>query len=453
MTTTKKKGARGPARRLLLALPQTPEPASPAGRALKALAEAARGRAQLRVCAGAPSARELRAFGGGLAAAGASAETLTAALACAARQASYSAVLAFDHPDTRAALRQLGDFCSHAPVVLVAVDPEWTARAGSGASRPLWVTEVWRADGAGSAGLSDVVTRRVRPPGVLSPRAFASALAELEARKASGRGPAAQSAPPGLASIVVPTWNGLKYTRECLDSVLKRTREPFEVVVVDNGSTDGTAAYVRSLKDPRVRLIAHEKNLGFARAINAGTAKARGRWVVWLNSDAVVTPGWLDRLVACAERAPWVGAVGPYTNEINGLQRFERSVYRGLSDLPLFSESLALRNAGQARWAHRLTGFCLLVKREALARVGSLDESFGLGTYEDFDFCLRLRLAGYQLLLAEDVFVHHHGHKTFEANGVALDRLNAVNRDAFVEKWCRRALNFLDELDPHITAP
>lgn len=432
-------------KRLPLVVPYPPEPSSAAARAVRELASAAaKIGLEPELFAASPAPAELKRLSPRLARADAALERACAdALKRAAHDPS-TAVVVFDHAATRGALAFLRDFAPQQRFAVAAVDPRWSPAAG--ASYPaIAVDEVWRLHPRVPEGpLSDYMPRRTRTGP--APRALKDFLSAP--RRASGFEPR----PRELVSIVIPCWNGLRYTKECLKAVLRWTSGPFELVVVDDGSTDGTSAYVRKLADPRIRLERLPVNGGFARAVNAGTRKAQGEWIVWLNNDVVVGPGWLDRMIACARRAPWVGAVGPYTNEINGLQRLASARYRRLADFPGFAESVGLRNAGRARWAHRLAAFCLLVKRGALERAGFLDEGFGQGTYEDFDFCLRLRLAGFQLLVAEDVFVHHHGHKTFEANGVALDRLNAVNRDAFVEKWCRRALAFLDELDPELAA-
>ncbi|MDE2490205.1 MAG: glycosyltransferase family 2 protein, partial [Elusimicrobia bacterium] len=247
-----------------------------------------------------------------------------------------------------------------------------------------------------------------------------------------------------LTSIIVPCYNGLRYTRECLESVARHTPVPHEVIVVDNASTDGTAEWVR--RRPRVRLIRNATNRGFAAAINQGMRAARGSRLLWLNSDAVVTPGWLERLLACADRAPWIGAVAPCTDEIDGPQRVPAPAFASARDLDLFAQAWALKNDGIGEGVARLTGFCFLLKREAMDRVGLLDERFGVGTYEDFDYCLRLRQAGYDLVVARDAFVRHHGHKTF-GGFEAMAARAAANRELFLDKWCRQAMTFLDDFN------
>jgi GT2 family glycosyltransferase len=252
-----------------------------------------------------------------------------------------------------------------------------------------------------------------------------------------------------LATIIVPCWNQLAVTKQCLSHLQKWTSDPYEVLVIDNGSTDGTAAYVRSLKDPRFRVLRNERNLGFARAINRGLEAARGKYAVWLNNDCFVTPSWLDRLAAAIERAPWIGMVGPYTNETSGIQMISQGCE--VEHLPHYAEAFALRNAGQMRWAHRLTGFCLMQRTELARRIGGLDERFGLGCYEDLDYCLRVRQAGYEMFVAEDVFVLHKGHATFDGGSVSFRGQVLLNREVFIDKWCRKSLEYLDELDARLS--
>src|SRR3954447_11243557 len=107
-----------------------------------------------------------------------------------------------------------------------------------------------------------------------------------------------------LASIIIPCWNQLAFTRHCLQSVFRHTRLAFELIVIDNGSTDGTGAYLAGVTDAArvpVTVIANIINQGFPAAINQGLRAARGAYLVLLNNDVVVKDGWLDQLVALAE--------------------------------------------------------------------------------------------------------------------------------------------------------
>ncbi len=335
---------------------------------------------------------------------------------------SYSAILLADDPRARGCVGPLRRFTT-APIVFIKGEPASPGapaapRSGERSDQAISVAaEIWSFARAERAWLN----RRLSS--LVAPRAPRSA---------------------GLTSIVIPCLDKLDYTRKCLESVALHTSLPHEVIVVDNGSRDGTAAYVRSRR--RVRLIRNRENLGFARAVNQGMQAATGRYVVWLNNDAVVTPGWLEGLIGCAERSPWIGAVGPCTNEAVGYQRVESPSYRGGDGLLAFSQAWSLRHRGRSIAAHRLTGFCLLLKSEVIKQIGLLDPRFSPACYEDFDYCLRIRQAGYELACALDVYVHHDGHQSYASRDAML-RQSAASREIFLDKWCHQALSLLDDLD------
>lgn len=112
----------------------------------------------------------------------------------------------------------------------------------------------------------------------------------------------------GLASVIVPCWNQLEFTRKCINASFRKTTPSWELIVVDNGSTDGTGDYLAGVQDVSplpVTLIANGTNRGFPAAVNQGLGRARGEYLVLLNNDVVVTDGWLEQLVALAELAEW----------------------------------------------------------------------------------------------------------------------------------------------------
>ena len=252
--------------------------------------------------------------------------------------------------------------------------------------------------------------------------------------------------PTPAASIIILTHDDVDYFEECLESVRARTEVPHEIIVVDNASQ---AAAVRRLerlcRRPNIRLIRNRENRFFAAGNNQGIRAARGRHLVLLNADAVVGTQWLTRLIAWADSDPSVGLVAPMTNSATGLQCVAAPPYRTLSDFPKFSWVWAQAHAGRSQEVHRLIAFCLLVKREVVERVGLLDERFGPGGYEDYDFCLRVRQAGYKLLLAEDVFVHHYGAKGYQ--GMDYPHHRRINREVLARKWSQFVFHALDDVD------
>ncbi|MEX0704699.1 MAG: glycosyltransferase [Planctomycetales bacterium] len=202
--------------------------------------------------------------------------------------------------------------------------------------------------------------------------------------------------------------------------------------MVDNGSADGTAEFLRSCGD--VRLISNAENRGFPAACNQGIDAARGERILLLNNDTLATPGWLARLHAALDRDAGIGLAGPCSNFVSGEQRVAVD-YTDAASLEEFSREWARRNAGRIEETDRLVGFCLLFRREVVERIGGLDERFGIGNFEDDDFCLRALQAGYRAVIARDAFVHHYGGRTFVGSGVDFAGLMRQNERLFREKW------------------
>jgi FkbM family methyltransferase len=235
-----------------------------------------------------------------------------------------------------------------------------------------------------------------------------------------------------LTSIVILTHNQLVFTRECLESIRANTPQPHEVIVVDNASTDGTVDCLESL--PHIKLIRNAENRGFPAACNQGIRVAAGRQILLLNNDTVVPPGWLERMLKRLHSDPRIGLVGPCSNHVSGEQQVPVS-YDDRPGLEAFATEWTRNHDGQSQDTDRLVGFCLLIRREVIDRVGLLDERFGIGCYEDDDYCLRALQAGYRAVIAGDAFVHHYGGQTFRNIGVDFAGLMAANRRLFVDKW------------------
>jgi len=229
-------------------------------------------------------------------------------------------------------------------------------------------------------------------------------------------------------SVVVVSYNALPWLEGCLESV-----RGVETIVVDNGSTDRTVAFVRE-RFPDVHLV-EQGNRGLAAGWNVGLERAGGDYVLILNADAWLTEGSLERLVAFAEQQPRAAIVGPRLLNPDGtLQRSVRGFptlwrlateYLFLRKLAPGSQALNGFYAGgfahdEVREAEFLMGACLLVRREAVAEVGSLDEAFFLFS-EETDWCYRFVQAGWQVLFypgAECVHVGaaSHGGRFFREN-------------------------------------
>lgn len=241
----------------------------------------------------------------------------------------------------------------------------------------------------------------------------------------------------GLTSIVMLVHNNLDLTRQCIDSIYEHTPLEFELILVDNGSGAEVAAYVAELRNQHgnVRYVRNEQNQGYAFGCNQGLELARGEYVVLLNNDVIVTAGWLSKQLALLTLDPAVGMVGPRTNYTAGVQMVDGVPYTDLAGMHAFADRWFVENAGQFSMAARITGLCMVLRREVIEMVGGLDTAFGIGNFEDDDFCLRVLRAGYRIAIAHDVFIHHYGSATFKALSVDYDRLLRQNWQFFRHKW------------------
>ncbi|HEX2190385.1 MAG TPA: glycosyltransferase family 2 protein [Longimicrobiaceae bacterium] len=258
-------------------------------------------------------------------------------------------------------------------------------------------------------------------------------------------GPEARGAPavPDL-SIVIVNRNTRALLEACLASIRSSPETPgLEVIVVDNGSTDGSPEMVRT-SFPEVRLIANAENTGYAFPNNQGIAASRGRYVLLLNSDTEVRPSALGRMVEFMDSHPEAGACGPLLRFPDG--RLQRSCYSVPSPRTFVSTMLTLdRRFPRSRlFGNQHTGFghdrtaeveavlgaALLVRREALERVGGLDERLRIH-YNDFDWCLRIREEGWKLFFVHDAEVVHHLQATTRAENRHLELQPELVRNLF----------------------
>jgi len=242
-----------------------------------------------------------------------------------------------------------------------------------------------------------------------------------------------------LVSIVILTFNQLDKTRDCIDSIRKHTPELHEIIFIDNGSTDGTVAWLRELcaGNETCTLIENGENRGFAAGCNQGIEAAAGEYVLLLNNDVVVTRDWLGGLLECLRATPDTGIVGPMTNNISGIQQVPDVRYSSGAELDAFAREFREKNRHQRIEYRRIVGFCMLFRKSLTNEIGLLDEMFGTGNFEDDDLCLRAAIAGYRNVIAGDVFIHHVGSASFRGNNFDYVATLTDNGKLFREKWSR----------------
>ncbi|WP_020559655.1 glycosyltransferase, partial [Thiofilum flexile] len=241
-----------------------------------------------------------------------------------------------------------------------------------------------------------------------------------------------------LISIIVLTFNNLELTKACLDSLIERTNYPnFEIIVVDNLSTDGTVNYLKEFASnhPEMKVIFNGENYGFAKGNNIGLAQAKGDYLVILNNDTIVTYGWLLTFLRHFQRNPNLGLLGPITNNIGNEAKIN-TAYSTPSEMPNEVHSLTLNKMGQLYPLKTAAFFCVMMSRYTYEKCGSLSEDYGLGFFEDDDYCRRVELLGLSIACAEDVFIHHHLSASFsKLNDKQRQKLFEKNKEIYEKKW------------------
>ncbi len=228
---------------------------------------------------------------------------------------------------------------------------------------------------------------------------------------------------PHAVDIIVCVHNALDDVKRCLDSVRQHTHAPYRLLLVDDGSDAPTRDYLAAYAPQHgALLVRNETATGYTLAANQGMRLSTAAYVVLLNSDTIVSEDWLDRMVVCADSDPGIGIVGPLSNTASWQSIPEIARHGDWSDNPLPAD---MDIADMARWvaqtSHQsyprlnfLNGFCLLIKRSLIDRIGLFDEEvFGRGFGEENDFSLRTGKAGFSLAVADDVYVYHAQSKSY----------------------------------------
>lgn len=244
-------------------------------------------------------------------------------------------------------------------------------------------------------------------------------------------------------AIVIVCYNNLAYTKITLDSVFKHTTVPYKIFIVNNASKDGTQKYLEDLLEEKssyfLQVIHSDKNLGFAGGNNLALKVIQNNnefsHVLLLNNDVIVTEDYIEKMLGAFEFNKNIGLVGPVSNYVGGVQ-LAAGLHATPENVDSVAEKIFAQNRGQYFEAGLLVGFCLLMKREVLDKIGLLDEIFGLGMWEDNDYDLRARLAGYLLYCIKDTFIYHFGSKTLNSAVNGREQF-LKNKKIFYDKWAK----------------
>ncbi len=249
---------------------------------------------------------------------------------------------------------------------------------------------------------------------------------------------AESSAHDPKVSVVVVTYNNLDFTRACLASLDAHSQyEQMEIIVVDNASSDGTPAFLSEWvgNGQNRKLILNDDNRGFAAANNQGLAVATGEYLVLLNNDTYVTPGWVRTLIRHLKHDKSIGLIGPVTNNIGNEAKIDIQ-YADMGEMLVKSAAFTRRHMGQTYPIRTAAFFCVMIPRTSFEAVGALDEAFGRGFFEDDDYCRRIEQQGMRVVCAEDVFIHHHLSASFnKLKQQDRQQLFEDNKKIYEAKW------------------
>lgn len=244
-----------------------------------------------------------------------------------------------------------------------------------------------------------------------------------------------------MTSIVILNYNTPSLTINCIESIKENT--PFgdyEIIVVDNASKDDSVELLKRIpKEYNVKLIVSEKNLGFAGGCNLGMRAANGEEICLLNSDTIVTPNWLKLLKNALYSDEKIGMAGPVTNSA-ARQKISVPILKNKQEIYDFAKYYAKETKPSYNNCFNLIFFCVLIKREVYTRIGGLDESFFPGNFEDDDYSIRARLAGFKLTVANNVFIYHYGSESFKklddkASHKNYEAIMSLGRERLIKKY------------------
>jgi N-acetylglucosaminyl-diphospho-decaprenol L-rhamnosyltransferase len=212
-------------------------------------------------------------------------------------------------------------------------------------------------------------------------------------------------------SIIIVNWNTSKLLSQCLESIYRsRLRSTFEIIVVDNGSTDASISILNT-NFPDVNVISNDRNLGFAKANNQGIAVAKGRYILLLNSDTIVLPDAFDEMIRVADLNPQTGVIGPKLLNMDGtLQKSWSSFPSFLSELVgqnfrIRHPVVTIPNAYDVDW---IMGACMLVRAATIQDVGKMDEDYFFYS-EETDWCFRIKNKNWKIWYLASVEIYHLG--------------------------------------------
>lgn len=240
-------------------------------------------------------------------------------------------------------------------------------------------------------------------------------------------------------SIIILSYNNPELIENVISSILKRSFYlNIEIIIVDNCSDQKTIDVLKTYENnSNIKIIYNKENYGFSKGNNIGLEAATGDYLILLNNDTIITPGWISRLLFHVKKNANIGIVGPVTNNIGNEAKINISYNpNDIQEIEQKAKEYTSRHWGETLSVRNLAAFCWIFSRKTYDKFGRLDEQYGLGFFEDDDYCHMLKIAGMELLISDDVFVHHFGSASFgKFNKEKYEEMLEINKKKFETKW------------------
>ena len=236
-----------------------------------------------------------------------------------------------------------------------------------------------------------------------------------------------------LTTILILTYNGWQYTKQCIASIKRKTLSPYKILAIDNGSTDGTVEELR--KDPEIFVIENSCNLGFGRGFNIGMECVNTPYFVLCNTDTIVTNNWLIKMIDHMNTDKDIAILGPVATNVSGPQKVLEVPYSSEETLDAWAKERTQYITQQITYFRRIVFFFTLFRSEIMPKIGFLDERYEQGNFEDDDYCIRAVKAGLKTAFDNTVYIHHYGSQTFKENNLDFTQVYEKNQKKFMQKW------------------
>jgi len=247
--------------------------------------------------------------------------------------------------------------------------------------------------------------------------------------------------------IIMIIWNELDVTKKALESIKNNSNFPYRLILIDNNSEQNTKQWLKTIEKTQefgeTIVIFNKENLGWIKGINKGLEIADSKYICFMNNDILCGYNWLHNMIDTMEKYPEIGLANPKGNET--------SENKKIKDLNEYAKTLEKENKNKFIELEHCSGFCMLVKKEVVDKIGYLDEVYGFGYYEDNDYSYKAKKAGYLCVEISNAIVYHFISKSVNKNIEWKKKIIEKNKKIFEKRWGKQIrsliLNFKKDND------